>query len=102
MRFDDYELEMTAEVLLTINECYANPMTEIHTKEQLISFMRSMAYQYLHDDVNCRNFSTGGFNLSTYRAHDGELVVRANVTAYAVKIYLARLKKRLDNVLEAA
>ena len=103
MRFDEHELEMTAEVLLTINDAYRSAhLSHIQDKKDLIDFMRSAAYTYLYDDTKSRNFSTGGFHLSTFRDHDGELVVRSNVTAYCVKIYLSKLQKRLDNVLDAA
>ena len=63
--------------------------------------MRSCAYTYLYDDTKSRNFSTGGFHLSTYRDHENEIVVRATVTGSAVKTYLEKLQKRLDNVLAA-
>lgn len=103
MRFDEHDFETTAEVLLTINDAYkSDHLSHIQNREDLINFMRSCAYTYLYDDTKSRNMSTGGFHLSTFRDHDGELVVRATVTAYCVKIYLSKLQKRLDTVLEAA
>jgi hypothetical protein len=90
MIFDEYDFEHTAEVVLKLNKS----MVDLYDKEGLINFMKSMAYQYLHDkNSTC---STGGFVLSSFTGSDGERHVRASVSASLVEEYLKKMKKKLD------
>lgn len=84
MRFDDYELRNTAEVILSVN-----PYAENETIEGLVERMKNMAYQYLLDGKSsfC---GTLGFYLSAYKSPDGEIEVRSTVGSHMILEYLEK------------
>ena len=82
MKIDDAELEYTARAVFIMNES-ARELYD--TWEELSSFIVSMAYRY--KDTNT-SFSTGGFQLTFFTGHDGEIICRPSVTSYVANRYL--------------
>lgn len=97
LHFDEYEFEKTAEVLVQINKSLFENQN-ITDKDDLISFMKSMASQYLYDKPG--TFSTGGFVLTGYIGSDGKHYIRASVSAYCVQVYISAVRDRLQNILQ--
>lgn len=100
LHFDEYDMEMTAEILVKINKAVTDPHYLSMDKDELISFMKSMANQYLYDKNTI--FSTGGFLLSVYTNTSGKRVVRASVTPFVIQSYLNAVENRMKNLLDAA
>lgn len=96
MRFDEYDLQKTAEAVFTLNP-YVRAVED--SPESLKSFMVSMAYQYL-DKLNY--FSTYGFCLTAYKDPEGEIMVRASVSPSLVMTYLKDSGVELEGVLQYA
>ena len=87
MRFDEYDLDNTASVLMEINPSARRAYKNI---EDLKDFMRSMAYQYLLGK-STTFFGTLGFYLTSYKSSvDSETEVRATLSPYMVKRYLEK------------
>ena len=59
LKFDDYDLEMVADILMKTNKDIG-----FKTKDDLVSFMKSMAYQHLYEKGT--TISTAGFLLTAY------------------------------------
>jgi len=82
MKIDDAELEYTARAVFIMNE---SAREKYHSWEDLKSFIVSMAY--MAKDTNT-SFSTGGFQLTFFTGHDGEINCRASVSSYVANRYL--------------
>lgn len=96
MKLDNYEFEKVAAVLVRINKSIVDNQN-IKNKEDMISFMESMAYQYMHEGTV---FSTGGFMLTAFVDSSGERVVRASLTAYCVEVYMKAVEERVQKLLD--
>ena len=89
MKLDEYSFEQTARAVYIMNPS----SRELYDSwEDLESFMRSMAYQYSHEN-NC--FGTGGFQLTAFNQRDGERCVHASVQAYTALKYAEHAEKEL-------
>lgn len=85
MKIDDYDFENTAKAVYVMND---SARDQYESWEELREFMISMAYAYMHKST-C--FSTGGFNLTSYIGSDGEVNVRASVSAYVAMLYVTKM-----------
>lgn len=96
LEFDDYEFEKTAKVLVKINKSVTD---NGYNEESLVSFMKSMAHQYLAEKNS--TLSTYGFVLSSFTACDGNRMVIASLSAYMVEQYIKNVQEGLDKALMA-
>jgi len=99
MKIDDYDFDTTAQAVFIMNE---SARERHETWEDLKSFMISMAYTYGH---KTNSFSTGGFQLTFFNGHDGEINCRASVSAYTANRYaktMSELMKQISNMAVAA
>lgn len=95
--FDEYEFEKVADVLVRMNKSLADNQN-VKTKEELISFMKSMANHYLYDCVTI--FSTGGFVLTAFVDSSGKRMIRASVSGYMVDCYVKAIEDRVQKLLD--
>lgn len=81
MRFDDDSFDATALVVWNVNQgpWAGRGMTHYAT---LREYMENMAFEHCHTPGSV--VSTGGFVLSSFRASDGETMVRASVSPSVV------------------
>lgn len=91
--FDDYDFEQTARVVLKMNK-----HMDMYTHDELVSFMKRMAHEHLHDKNS--TLSTGGFLLSSFTGSDGLRHVRASVTASLVDDYMAKVEDKIRKCLQ--
>lgn len=96
MNIDDYDFDKTARAVFIMNETTCE---RYDTWEDLKSFMISMAYTYGHKTTS---FSTGGFQLTFFNGHDGEINCRASVSAYTALRYAERVAKQFDTIRSLA
>jgi hypothetical protein len=88
MRIDKYDFENTAKAVFVMNP---SAQTRYDDWQDLMSFMESMAYQYM---TNTTSFSTSGFQLTSYPSADGcDICVRASVCAYTALRYIESVQK---------
>ena len=84
MKIDEFDFEHTAQAVYIMNPSSAE---QYDSWEDLKSFMVMMAYEYGH---KTNSFSTGGFQLTFFQGHDGEINCRASVSAYVAMKYLEK------------
>ena len=84
MKIDEFDFEYTAQAVYIMNPSSAE---QYDSWEDLKSFMVMMAYEYGH---KTNSFSTGGFQLTFFQGHDGEINCRASVSAYVAMKYLEK------------
>lgn len=94
MKIDYYDFDTTAEAVFIMND---SAREQYETWEDLKSFMISMAYTHGHKG---HSFSTGGFQLTFFNGHDGEINCRASVQAYTALKFAKKVDDRLERIRE--
>jgi hypothetical protein len=77
--------ESTAKVVFEINDSVRECRDDW---QELMYFMRSMAYSYMKDS---NFFSTSGFCLTAFDTHGNERTVVATVMTYTVEKYIEKV-----------
>jgi len=99
MQFDDYSFENAARAVFFMNP---SAQERYDSWEDLKSFMIGMAYQYMD---NLASFSTGGFQLTSFKISGGEEnYVIASVSAFTANEFAKRMTnagKALKELLAA-
>jgi len=97
MIIDEYDFEKTAQAVFIMNPS----AQELYSDwQELRSFMVSMAYR---NGDKTTSFSTGGFQLTFFKASDGETCCRASVCGSVALQYAEKhwdFAKRLKEELE--
>lgn len=92
MKLDDYDFDMTAKAVFTMNPFAAQ---NYDTWEDLKSFMVYMAMTYGH---NTNSFSTSGFQLTFFNSPDGEdICCRSSVSSFVALEYVKRMTLVKEN-----
>jgi len=86
MKIDEFDFEHTARAVYIMNP---SARDQYDSWEDLREFMYSMAYHYAHETTS---FSTGGFQLTFFKGHDGEINCRASVSAYVALKYAEEME----------
>lgn len=94
--FDEYDFNKTAELLVKINPAAPS------SKDEMIAFMQSMAYQYLSDRDGHKSSYCGtlGFYLSAFDdiGDPTKRHIRANVSSNLVLEFLDDIKVHLEGI----
>lgn len=97
LRFDDYDMEMVADILVKTNKSITDVNGMNMNKDELIEFMKSMAYQHLSEKGT--TMSTGGFLLTAFEGSNGERNIRVSLTPYNMQKYITSVENKIKNIL---